>query len=221
MLKLIAGDTETTGLSPKAGDKIIEIGLCEVTRDANPRTYHQFLNPEGREISDSAYAVHGISAEQLADMPTFAEAYPALIEFIGDSNLIIHNAPFDLGFFREESLNAGLEWPEPGVIDTLVLAAKEFPNSHHNLDALCRRFNIDLAKRDKHGALIDAELLADLYMAWKGQSGLDLQNVEVKRAIVDMEKLGSLNTVKVALPQAAPEAAPSQSWAKHFEGIKL
>jgi DNA polymerase-3 subunit epsilon len=221
MSRLIATDTETTGLSSKTGDKIIEIAMVEITRDPNPRTYRQLINPEGREIGEEAFKVHGITAEMLVDQPTFAEALPDILEFIGDGTLVIHNAGFDVEFLRDESMNAGQIWPEPPVIDSMKEAARDFPRSRHGLDALCNRFGIDLSRRTKHGALIDVQLLSELWLAWKGQSGLDLTTVSPKHAIADMETLGALNDLRIRLEAEVAAKPPAPSWAKHFDGISL
>jgi DNA polymerase-3 subunit epsilon len=223
MSRLIALDTETTGLHSKEGDRIIEIALVDVTRDAEPRHYHQLINPEGRAISESAIEVHGITDEMLLDKPTFAECLPDILEFIGDdATLVIHNAPFDVGFLRDECMNAGQVWKEVPVIDTMQEAIREFPTgSRVTLDALCNRFNVDLSSRVKHGALIDTIILAKLYLAWKGQSGLDLTAVKVKKAVVDSDVLGALNPQKVVVPKEVSATPPSTSWAKYFEGAEL
>ena len=222
MAFLIAGDTETTGLSSKAGDRIIELALVEITRNGNPRTYHETFDPEGREISPEAFQVHGISADMLIGKRTFAQALPDILAFVGDDpTLVFHNAPFDFEFIRDECDRAGSPWPEHPVIDTMVEAAREFPRGRHGLDALCNRFGIDLSKRVKHGALIDTQLLADLFLAWKGQSGLDLVSVQPKRAVASMEALGELNDVRVRVRPSIVDAPPAASWAKHFEGVVL
>lgn len=221
MSRLIAGDTETTGLLSKSGDRIIEIALVEISRDPNPRTYHTLVNNQGQPIGEEAFKVHGITEEMLADAPTFEEVLPDVLDFIDDGTLVIHNAPFDIEFLRDESMNAGQIWPEPPVIDSLVEAARDFPGSRHGLDALCNRFGIDLSRRTKHGALIDTILLAELWLKWKGQGGLDLTSVSPKRAVADMEALGALNQQRIAVAADAASAPPSPSWASYFEGIKL
>lgn len=222
MSRLIALDTETTGLHSKKGDRIIEIAMVEISRSPEPRFYHQLINPQGRAISASAIDVHGITDEMLVDKPTFGDCIPDILDFIGDDGgLVIHNAPFDLEFLRDEFMEAGSIWGEPPVIDTLKLAAKEFPGSRHGLDALCNRFGVDLSSRVKHGALIDTRILANLYLAWKGQAGLDLTAAATKSAVVSAARLGAMNDVRVVVPDGIAAAPPSQSWAKHFEGIDL
>jgi len=146
---------------------------------------------------------------------------PEILDFIGDGTMLIHNAPFDVGFLRDESMNAGQIWPEPPVIDSLVEAGRDFPGGRHGLDALCNRFGVDLSRRTKHGALIDTELLAELWLKWKGQGGLDLTSVSPKRAIADMEALGKLNEQRIAMQPDVGVAPPAASWAKHFEGVSF
>jgi DNA polymerase-3 subunit epsilon len=164
-MREIVLDTETTGLKPEEGHRIVEIGAVELWHQVpTGKTYHQYINPE-RPMPAEAYAVHGIGDEMLADKPVFAQIVQAFRDFIGDSHLIIHNADFDMAF-----LNAELEWaghptlPGAQAIDTLGIARRKFPGSPVSLDALCRRFSIDYSMREKHGALIDAKILAGVYL---------------------------------------------------------
>lgn len=218
MSRLIALDTETTGLKSKEGDRIIEIALVEISRDPNAPHYHAYFNPEGREIAPDAIEVHGLTPDFLADKPTFAECIPDILDFIGDdATLVIHNAGFDLEFLRDEFLNCDQVWGEVPVIDTLKEAARQFPGSRHSLDALCNRFNVDTSSRTKHGALIDTRILANLYLAWFGQGGLDL---DVKVAAVAKEQivsLGAMNTLIVPTRDEAVEAANLNQWDSFFE----
>ncbi len=165
-------DTETTGLEPAEGHRIIEIGCVElVNRRPTGRTFHQYLNPE-REIDRAAEDVHGLSTAFLSDKPRFAEVVEEFFEFVRDAELIIHNAEFDLGFLDAEL--GRLEPPGPpmrslcGVLDTLMLARKLHPGQRASLDALCKRYEVDNSRRDLHGALLDAQLLADVYLAMTG-----------------------------------------------------
>jgi DNA polymerase-3 subunit epsilon len=158
-------DTETTGFDPETGDRIVEIGAVELMGHmATGRTYHQYINPE-RAMPEEAFQVHGLGDEFLNDKPKFAEIGHAFIDFIGDAKLVIHNAAFDMKF-----LNAELKWmglpqlPFDQAIDTLEIARKRFPGSPASLDALCRRFNIDNSARTLHGALLDSEILAEVYL---------------------------------------------------------
>lgn len=158
-------DTETTGFDPETGDRIVEIGAVELMGHmATGRTYHQYINPE-RAMPDDAFQVHGLGDDFLRDKPKFAEVGQAFLDFIGDAKLVIHNAAFDIKF-----LNAELKWmnlpqiPWEQAIDTLAIARKRFPGSPASLDALCRRFNIDNSSRTLHGALLDSEILAEVYL---------------------------------------------------------
>lgn len=165
-------DIETTGLEPKQGHRIIEIGCVELYhRRKTNNQYQQYLNPE-REIEDGAYDVHGISNEFLADKPVFADAAQEFINFIRDSELIIHNAPFDVGFINAELKKLGPQWGEIEdyctIVDTLVMAREMHPGQKNSLDALCKRYEIDNSQRDLHGALLDAQILVDVYLVMTG-----------------------------------------------------
>lgn len=177
MQRIVTLDTETTGLDWKRGDRVIEIGAVEIVgRQITGRHFHEFLNPE-REIDAGAVAVHGITAEMLADKPKFAEVAPALLEFVRDAVVVIHNASFDLGFLNAELQRMGLETTIESVaaeiVDTLKLAKTNDPTKRASLDALCERYGIDNQHRTLHGALLDAELLAEVYLAMtRGQESL-------------------------------------------------
>jgi DNA polymerase-3 subunit epsilon len=170
-------DTETTGLEPGEGHRIIEIGCVELTGRRRGATMRWFLNPE-RQIDEGAIAVHGITREQLAGKPRFAEVADDLLGFIAGAELIIHNAPFDVGFLDAELARAGRAERIAalcGVLDTLPLARQIHPGQRNNLDALCKRYSIDNSQRSFHGALLDAEILADVYLAMTGgQAALSL-----------------------------------------------
>jgi DNA polymerase-3 subunit epsilon len=164
-MREIVLDTETTGLNPFDGHRIVEIGAVELWHQVpTGRTYHQYINPE-RSMPEEAFNVHGISEAFLTDKPVFTAIAQAFVDFIKDSKLVIHNASFDMRF-----LNAELEWagyatiPTDQAIDTLEIARRRFPGSPASLDALCRRFGIDNSMREKHGALLDSEILADVYL---------------------------------------------------------
>ena len=193
-------DTETTGFDPESGDRIVEIGAVELMGHmATGRTYHQYINPE-RTMPDEAFQVHGLGDEFLSDKPKFAEVGQAFLDFIGDAKLVIHNAAFDIKF-----LNAELKWmglpqiPWSQAIDTLEIARKRFPGSPASLDALCRRFNIDNSSRTLHGALLDSEIVAEVYLELIGgrQPDFGLSNIPQK---------GSANgdDVWVARPRRTP-----------------
>ena len=186
-MKQIVLDTETTGLEPKQGHRIIEIGCVElINRRETKRNFHQYLNPE-REIEDGAYNVHGLSNEFLSDKPRFADIAQDFIDFIKDSELIIHNAPFDVGFINSELKLMGKKWGQVkdycNVFDTLLLAREKHPGQKNNLDALCKRYDVDNSNRDLHGALLDAEILLDVYLGMTGgQTDLSLQQIEIKKS---------------------------------------
>ena len=170
VLREIVFDTETTGLSPENGDRLVEIGAVElINHIPTGRTYHQYINPE-RSVPEEVVAVHGLTEEFLKDYPVFAEVAAAFVEFVGeDGVLVAHNASFDIKFINFELKKLGraeYEWDR--VVDTLEIARKKFPGAKNNLDALCKRFNIDNSHRTKHGALLDAELLADVYLELLG-----------------------------------------------------
>lgn len=178
-MRQIVLDTETTGLEPEQGHRIIEIGCVEmVNRRLTGRSYHQYLNPR-REIDAGAIEVHGITNEFLADKPEFQAIAAEFMEFIGGAELIIHNAPFDLGFINHELKQCRDDYQpianDSRVIDTLVMARQMHPGRRNNLDALCGRYFVDNTQRDLHGALLDAEILADVYLAMtSGQTDLAL-----------------------------------------------
>jgi DNA polymerase-3 subunit epsilon len=177
MAREIVLDTETTGIDPRQGHRLIEVGCLEL-EDLMPtgRTFHRFINPE-RLIDPDAIRVHGITDDKVRDAPVFRLVAEELLAFVGDAPLIAHNAAFDRGFINHELGLCGLgELPEPRWIDTLKLAQARFPGMANSLDALCRRFKISLVERTLHGALIDARLLADVYLELKGgrERALDL-----------------------------------------------
>lgn len=164
-MREIVLDTETTGFSPEDGDRIVEIGAVELHNHMpTGRTYHQYINPK-RSMPEGAFEVHGLSEDFLRDFPVFESVGQAFLDFVGDAKLVIHNAAFDMKF-----LNAELGWcnlrqlPMDQAIDTLAIARTRFPGSPASLDALCRRFGVDNSAREKHGALLDSEILAEVYL---------------------------------------------------------
>lgn len=215
-------DTETTGLYPDQGHRVIEIGAVEaINRRVTGNNYHQYLNPE-REIDEGAQAVHGISAEFLQDKPLFDAVSKEFIDYIKGAELIIHNAPFDVGFLNAELGRLGLTPVNEicdKITDTLKMAKDARPGQRNNLDALCKHFEIDNSRRTLHGALLDAELLAEVYMALtRGQDSLmiDLDNnqsahvpvaerVERKLKVVmaDADELASHESYLKALEKAS------------------
>ncbi|MEL6792341.1 MAG: DNA polymerase III subunit epsilon [Pseudomonadota bacterium] len=174
-MREIVMDTETTGLDPFDGHRIVEIGGIELMNHIpTGRIYHQYINPQ-RDMPTEAFEVHGLSAERLSREPVFAQIADAFIDFVGDAKLVIHNASFDMKF-----INAELKWlekpeiPFDRAIDTLAIARKRFPGSPASLDALCRRFGVDNSSREKHGALLDSEILAEVYLELIGGRQPDL-----------------------------------------------
>ena len=185
MIREIILDTETTGLDPATGDRIVEIGAVELLNHLpTGRTFHVYINPE-RDMPKEAEAVHGLSSAFLSDKPVFAAIAQEFLDFIGDAALVIHNANFDMAFLNAELgfLRLGPIPPEQ-VIDTLHIARQKHPGSANSLDALCRRYGIDNSKRTKHGALLDSELLAEVYLELIGgrQTALVLEAKATKKA---------------------------------------
>lgn len=172
-------DTETTGLDPKKGDRLIEIGCIEIfNRIPTGREFHCFINPE-RDVPADAQAIHGLSTDFLKDKPVFRKVAPGFLKFIGDDTLVIHNAQFDIGFLNFELERAGLgSISMDRVVDTLALARRKHPAGPNSLDALCKRYSIDNSQRTKHGALVDSLLLAEVYVELLGerQAVLGLQS---------------------------------------------
>ncbi|OEJ64418.1 DNA polymerase III subunit epsilon [Magnetovibrio blakemorei] len=190
-MREIALDTETTGLNPKSGHKVVEIGCVEMLNHiATGEVFHVYINPE-RDMPEEAFRVHGLSEAFLKDHPVFKKVADDFLAFIGDDPLVIHNAAFDMGFLNWELEQIGKPALDMArTIDTVQMARKKFPGAQANLDALCRRFGIDNSDRDLHGALLDARLLADVYLELMGgrQTGLGL-GVEPKAETQDEIKI--------------------------------
>jgi DNA polymerase-3 subunit epsilon len=207
-MREIVFDTETTGLSPAGGDRMVEIGCVEMfNRVETGRTFHSYFNP-GRAMPSEAEAVHGLSDRFLSDKPNFHERCEDLLEFIGDSPMVAHNASFDFGFINHELGQCG----RPHVctsrmVDTLTIARQKFPGAKHSLDALCTRFGVDRSQRIKHGALLDAQLLAQVYVELTGgrQIGLGLVAERVETVMV-VETVSAPIVVRPARPFAPSEA---------------
>lgn len=182
-MREIVLDTETTGISAADGHRIIEIGAMElVNHTSTGDNLHLYINPE-RDIEDGAFAVHGISSEFLADKPVFADIAEQFLQFVGEDQMVIHNASFDMAFINMELGRLSLpEYPMSRAVDTLALARKKFPGAQANLNALCRRFEIDNSHRDLHGALVDADLLTEVYIELLGgrqpNLSLDVERTE-------------------------------------------
>jgi DNA polymerase III subunit epsilon len=214
-MREIVLDTETTGLDPADGHRIVEIGCIElVNHMPTGRVFHRHVNPE-RDMPEEAYAVHGLSAEFLAKHPPFAVHVEELLEFVGDGRLIIHNAEFDLKFLNAELRRLGKEKLRCEVEDTLALARRRFPGAQASLDALCRRFAIDLTARTRHGALLDCELLAAVYLELIGgrQPGLEF--------VADAAALAGAVAVARPIRPARPHAASADELAAHAALLAL
>ncbi|MBN2631200.1 MAG: DNA polymerase III subunit epsilon [Rhodobacteraceae bacterium] len=168
-MREIVLDTETTGLEPSDGHRIVEIGAVELFNHLpTGRTYHQYINPE-RAMPKDAFEVHGLGDDFLRDKPVFSAICSAFLQFIGDAQLVIHNAAFDMKFLNSELQRAGLPGlPMNRATDTLMIARLRYPGSPASLDALCRRFGVDNTAREKHGALLDSEILAEVYLELVG-----------------------------------------------------
>jgi len=208
-------DPETTGFDALNGDRLVEIGCVELINHVpTGKTFWKYINPE-RDMPTAAFQVHGLSAEFLSDKPKFAEVADALLEFVGDSPLIIHNAEFDMKFINVELERAGkIAIPFARAVDTVQMARKRFPGAPASLDALCKRFNIDNSNRTLHGALLDAQLLADVYLELMGgrQAGLGLTVVSEVTVSVDLDFTGGRRTASpgIQLPVRTPRPhAPS------------
>lgn len=227
--RLVVLDTETTGLDPNQGHKIIEIGCVEmINRRLTGNNYHQYIQPD-RKIDEGAQAVHGISNESLADKPRFLDIVKDFIEYIDGAELIIHNAPFDVGFLDKEFNEAGTEFGKVStycsVIDTLVMARKMRPGKKNNLDILCKAYEVNNVHRELHGALLDSELLAEVYLHMTGgQSNLSLDSEEsarnvsggvaVKKIATDRKpiKIISASEEELLAHQAIIEKMGADSW---------
>ncbi len=208
-------DTETTGLDPSDGHRIVEIACIElVNHMPSGRVFHRHVNPE-RDMPEEAYAVHGLSAEFLAKHQPFAAVADEFLAFIGDGRLIIHNAEFDLKFINSELRRLGKETLTCAIEDTLALARRRYPGAQASLDALCRRFEIDLTARTKHGALLDCELLAAVYLELIGgrQPGLEF--------VVDAGLAGETFAIAGPLREARPHAASLEELTAHAAMLQL
>ncbi|WP_374370403.1 DNA polymerase III subunit epsilon [Dongia sp.] len=213
-MREIVLDTETTGFDPLTGDRLVEIGCLELMNHIpTGRNFHRYLNPE-RDMPEAAFRIHGLSTEFLADKPKFASLAEDFLAFIEDSPLVIHNAEFDMKFINYELEKAGKKAvPMQRAIDTVIMARKKFPGSPASLDALCKRFGIDNSNRTLHGALLDAQLLADVYLELLGgrQTGLTLGAEETTTA--------GMNFAKRATPKGDRPARPPRPHAPSEEEL--
>lgn len=217
-MRQVVLDTETTGIDPSQGHRIIEIGCVElIDRKLTGRHFHQYIKPD-REVEAEAIEVHGITNEFLQDKPRFAEIAEAFFQFIDGAQLVIHNAPFDVGFMDHEFALLGSASPGSTdsfctVLDTLVMARQKHPGQRNSLDALCQRYSVDNSKRELHGALLDAEILADVYlMMTGGQTHLLLSDDDSDSGVsVDT----SIRRLSTARPSLRVIAANEQELADH------
>lgn len=202
-MREIVLDTETTGMDPFKGDRLVEIGCVELSNHLpTGKTYHIYLNPE-REIPAEATAVHGITNDFVKDKPTFGEVIGDFLDFIGDAKLVIHNAEFDMKFLNAELKTFGFpSLDHRRVTDTLLMAREKFPGSPANLDALCRRFGIDNSSRTYHGALLDSQLLAEVYLELLGgrQRGLGINETHISVETVSEFKARTHREPRVFTP---------------------
>lgn len=191
MLREIVFDTETTGLSCDSGDKLVEIGAVElINHMPTGKFYHQYINPE-REVPEGAFKVHGLSYDFLKNYPKFSEIAQEFLDFVGEDGILVaHNASFDFNFINYELKHKGFKtfsWDR--VVDTLEIARNKFPVSKNSLDALCRRFNIDNSARTKHGALLDAELLAEVYLELLGGAEPSMELKQEQSVIITTQEV--------------------------------
>ncbi len=222
-MRQIVLDTETTGLEPAQGHRIIEIGCVEINnRRKTDRQFHYYLNPD-RDIEDGAYDVHGLSNEFLSDKPRFSDIGQEFVDFIRDSDLIIHNAPFDIAFLNAELEMLGPQWGRVEdyctIIDTLIMARELHPGQKNSLDALCQRYAIDNSQRELHGALLDAQILVDIYLAMTGgQTDLILDD-QITRSRASAIKPRQLDPARPGLPVIKPTADELAAHQKRLEAI--
>jgi len=224
-MREICLDTETTGLEPKDGHRIVEIGCVEIiNRVKTGNVFHTYINPD-RDMPESAFKVHGISEEFLKDKSKFSDVAEEFIDFIKDTNLVIHNAAFDMKFINSELRKCGLEIIERRFVkDSLTMARNKYPGAKNSLDALCKRFKIDLSRREKHGALLDADLLADVYVELIGgkQRSLFEEGVEEKEFSISvketLKELASRNFVTSEKDLKLHEAFIKENFKDNFWG---
>ena len=218
-MREIVLDTETTGFEPAEGDRIVEIGGVELFNHVpTGRTYHQYINPQ-RAMPAEAFAVHGLGDDFLRDKPVFRDIAQAFVDFIGDARLVIHNASFDMKF-----LNAELGWlgfpaiPFDRAVDTLAIARRRFPGAPASLDALCRRFGVDNSAREKHGALLDSEILAEVYLELIGgrQPDLVLDGPQDIQAAETTQQAGSARQQR---PRPLPPRLTEAEMTAHAEFV--
>lgn len=213
MIREIVLDTETTGLSPAGGDRLVEIGCVElINHIPSGQHHHIYINPE-RAMPEEAFKVHGLGDDFLADKPVFKTVAGAFLDFIGTGTLIIHNAPFDMGFLNAELEWAGLPPLTNAVIDTVMLARQKHPGARVSLDALCKHYGIDNARRTLHGALLDSEILAEVYLELIGGKQVSLALMAETR--VSGAQAIATRIVAARRPQALPSRLTAEESAAH------
>lgn len=217
-MREIVFDTETTGLDPRSGDRLVEIGCIEmINRVPSGAVYHCYFNPE-RDMPAEAEAVHGLSIAFLSDKPRFAEKAGEFLEFIQYSPLVAHNAGFDFGFMNTELELCGLEpVSRDRMIDTVAIARRKHPGAKLSLDALCSRYGIDRSHRTKHGALLDAELLAQLYVELQGGRQIGLELAAEARMMTEQSVIGISSSVSRTFRSPRPHTASEEELARHAD----
>ena len=220
-MREIVFDTETTGFEPLKGDRVVEIGCVElINLIPTGQTFHRYLNPD-RDMPDAAFRVHGLSAQFLSDKPRFAEIVDEFLEFIGDAKMVAHNASFDLGFLNAELQRQRYDPLNPErIIDTLVLARRKNPFGPNSLDALCQRYNIDNSRRTKHGALLDAEILAEVYIELMGGRQADLGLADIASAKAEARQNASRKGVTMRRPAPLQDRLLEQDIAAHLTFVR-
>lgn len=221
-MREIVLDTETTGFEALGGDRIVEIGCIELINHLpTDRQFHVYINPE-RDMPAEAERVHGLTEAFLKDKPKFAEIAQGFVDFIGNDPLVIHNAPFDMGFLNAELMKCGFaEMPMSRAIDTLDMARRRFPGAKNNLDALCKRFNIDNSHRTLHGALLDSEILAAVYLELIGgrQPGLELTSVTQSRGSTQSVSKDTLDWRPTPRPTPLPSRLSADEKKAHDDFV--
>jgi DNA polymerase-3 subunit epsilon len=204
VIREIVLDTETTGLSPAEGDRLVEIGCVElINHIPSGQHYHVYINPQ-RNMPEEAFRVHGLSEEFLSDKPLFKEVAQDFLDFIGDAQLVIHNASFDMGFLNSELTRAGFSTLTNPVLDTVMVARKKHPGARVSLDALCKHYGIDNSRRTLHGALLDSEILAEVYLELMGGK-------QVSLALIAQQETKSDDEIVTARVAAAQRPVPLPS----------
>ena len=213
MIREIVLDTETTGLSPQGGDRLVEIGCVElINHIPTGKNFHVYINPQ-RSMPEEAFRVHGLSEEFLSDKPVFRDVVEDFLAFIGDATLVIHNAPFDMGFLNAELERAGQRPLSNAVIDTVMLARDKHPGARVSLDALCKHYGIDNSRRTLHGALLDSEILAEVYLELIGGKQVSLALIAETR--VSGADAIATRTVAARRPVALPPRLSESEIAAH------